>query len=140
MDQVTDNVIRVPHLLSVGQYAKAAGIQPRSVHLRIKRRVLASATVDGLHVIDSTASVPAKVLPRKMAKADALQWPAELPSPTRLIRVKNFCWQHNIRTDAIFTDILLGRLRAYCFADDVFVENTDAMHDYITHRKPRFLR
>lgn len=127
-------------MVSATQYAKAAGIQPRAVYLRQKRGILVSTTVDDLLVIDSNASIPLAVLPRKVAKAEALKWPVELPSPKRLIRVKNFCWKHNIRTDAIFTDILLGRLQAYCFADDVFVENTDTLHDYVTHRQKRYLR
>lgn len=137
MEEAFTNVIRVAHLVSATQYAKAAGIQPRSVYLRQKRGILVNATVDELLVIDSEASVPLAVLPRKVPKAEALKWPVELPSPKRLIRVRRFCRQHDIRNDAIYTDIILGRLKAYCIAEEVFVEENEELMGYVTHQKKR---
>jgi len=86
MQQIT----RIPHLLSVVNYAKAAGVKSRTLHERFRKGAMQPVVLDGQKFIDVRACPPGQF--RKLYPAPP-PMPIGLPQGTEaenLRTVKNY--------------------------------------------------
>jgi hypothetical protein len=127
METTAINVTIMPHWVSVAEFAKRTGVQPRTVHLRIKRGALSCARVDGIVVMDVNATLVPRVRKDGKNRAAPFVWLPHLPPMSNLISVSEWCERNNLRGHNIYRSILGGRMRAWYFAERVFVERTEAL-------------
>ena len=130
MRQETNSVHYIDPWLSVDAYARQSGIGNRAVYRRTQRKAIAAAQIGSLLVIDALLSPPSKQLPPKHI-APPFVIPAGVPSFSTLVCVPVFCEQKQIRANTLFTDIILGKMPAWGFADQVFVENDPQLKQYL---------
>lgn len=130
MEQSPPKITRLDHWLSLEEFARASRIQPRSVHLRLKRRAITGIHIDGVLVVDSKLSPPSRKLPKQFKAPNFIQ-PPEMPRLSKLVQMNAFCKRNNIRGHNIYRDIINGKLAAWYFAEHVFVEDTPELRSYI---------
>lgn len=131
---------RIEHWVSAKQYAQAANMQTRSVYLRFKRGVICGVEMDGVLVIDAQKSPPSVKLPYRAGKSVKFTWPADMPPFEKMARIKNLCEHHSIRGHDIYRDVILGKLKAWYFAEQLFVEDGPAVKPYISKGRKAYKR
>ncbi len=124
-------ILHREHWLSAKQYAEACGIQTRSVFLRHRRKVIVATRIDGMLIVDAALSPPTAMVRGHAPQAPPFAQPGNMPPIAALERVSHFCQRNGISGHAIYHDILIGRIRVWCFAQRVFFQPTPEMDRYL---------
>lgn len=139
MNTMENTVTSIPHWISVKEYAKQARIQTRSVHIRFRRGVITGVIIDDVLVLDAALHAPVRKLPYKPPQAPTFVWPLAMPPLSNMVRVSSFCERKHIRGHDLYRDILLGKIKAWHFAEHIFIENSPALKAYTSNgRRPKW--
>jgi hypothetical protein len=136
MTRETNSIHRIDHWVSVEAYAIRSKIGHPAVYNRVKRKAISCVKIDDWVVIDVLLSSPAKKLPYHLVAPSMVQ-PVDMPPFAELVRVSAFCDRNNVRSNTIFSDIILGKMVAWCFADQVFVKDGPELRQYLKPRRRR---
>lgn len=110
----------------VADYARACGVVNRTIIERIERGKIAHTRIDGLYVIDATASPFSQRHVPSTPKAETFQWPPAMPPHTSLVWIGRFAEAKNVRADALFRAVLFGDMQGWGVGNRVLVRQEDA--------------